>query len=153
MASMWWRSWSERCHPSSNDPSGSARLQGTAASQRGFCPLQAGRQRVERRLCERGVVERRPDEAALLQATGAQPYVDPVVHAYLERIATPVGEDVGVIRVGGIEIRHHPTQRGVGRAQPNWLGGWRRLGANRRGSRNSVTSAAGYKTSLEGVEA
>lgn len=77
-------------------------------------PRQTEHQGIELRLGQRRVRQRGSDEAALVKTTGTQPDADAVVHEHLEPIAAAVGEDVGVVRMGGAEHRHDPPQGGVG---------------------------------------
>mmetsp|Transcript_96735 Transcript_96735/g.269187 ORF Transcript_96735/g.269187 Transcript_96735/m.269187 type:complete len:357 (+) Transcript_96735:1333-2403(+) len=91
-----------------------------------------------------------PGEAAGLQAPRAQPHADPVVDQHLQPVGTPIGEHVGVMRLGATrEAAQHlrekdvdaPAQVARAERQPD------HLDANHRPtSRSQVASSRAFAT-------
>src|SRR5690606_12443845 len=79
-------------------------------------PRQAQHQRVELRSAQaqgtRAIAW--PDELARVEPPGDQPHADAVVHEDLHAVGSPVGEDIGVMRMRGAEDTDHARQRGFG---------------------------------------
>ena len=56
----------------------------------------------------------RPDEAALIESPCGQPDADAIVHQHLHAIGSPVGKQIGMVRMGCSEDFDDPGQRGIG---------------------------------------
>ena len=67
---------------------------------------------------------RSPDELTPMQTARSQPHTNAVVHQHLHARGSPVGEHIGMMRLGRTEDGNHPGERRVHACtHVQWIGG------------------------------